>query len=66
MKETEPLPCPFCKSSNIRISEHIRFDIKEGIIIEPISVQCIDCGANGPTIMYIEKTIETWNAAPRN
>lgn len=57
----EPLNCPFCNSSSIRIPKNIFFNKEDKLIFEGTSVVCIDCGASGPPIGYVKDIIKAWN-----
>lgn len=48
-----PLPCPFCQSSNVEFS-----DGSDCII-------CNDCNAFGPTSQSPERAVILWNRCPR-
>ncbi len=52
-------PCPFCNSDNLRVSKNFKNDGKLTMI--NCFVCCEDCGANGPTIVYVEDPIKAWN-----
>lgn len=46
-------PCPFCKSSEVEVSESI-FSLSAFFI-------CIQCRANGPVKESVSKSIKAWN-----
>ncbi len=51
---TEPLPCPFCGSTNIRAHVY-------GGGEPDAFMQCHDCSADGPNGLNREGAIEAWN-----
>lgn len=63
-KEIKLLPCPFCRSENVR---PIHFDGQWGYSSSEDYVTCRSCGTNGPIVKdrncgnNIERAIEKWN-----
>ena len=58
------LPCPFCKGMNLRIpKQFIMINDFEDCLVHESCVQCIDCGASGPTSAHIgsENIRKEWN-----
>jgi Lar family restriction alleviation protein len=59
---TELKSCPFCGSDDLRKSNNFYFCKKEKQVKEMVTfVQCNNCGADGPTIAYVEDTVKAWN-----
>ena len=56
------LPCPFCNSKHLRVVEFplLNNDCTDCTTICS-HVRCIDCGADGPRIAFVEDVIKAWN-----
>ncbi len=62
MTTTTLLPCPFCKSNELRIRKlpKIDKDFQDFKMYESC-VECLNCGADGPKIAYVDDVITAWN-----
>lgn len=60
--EMEFKPCPFCGDKDLRVTKDFSISKDLGtIIMKECSVCCLNCGATGPTIVYVEDPIDAWN-----
>lgn len=57
------IPCPFCKSKNLRISKEpkISQDLQYFSFVD-CCVECLNCGADGPKIAFVDDVKKAWNA----
>ena len=59
--ETELKSCPFCGDNNLRIIKDFSFAEDLSLKITECLVSCLNCGASGPSIVFVENAIEGWN-----
>lgn len=62
------LPCPFCGSTEIKIRkiplvdrDCEEFEVYNNFKIHSIFVECMRCGARGPTIAFVDNVISAWD-----
>ena len=58
----ELLPCPFCRSKDLRIRGLPRiYNDLTGFEIVSSHVECLNCGADGPKIAFVKDVVIAWN-----
>lgn len=56
------LPCPFCASNDLRTKKTPIFNDDFSIYkMIDSRVQCLNCGADGPALAFVEDVKNAWN-----
>ncbi len=57
---TELKPCPFCGSNQLRTPMNVSIRNSK-VEMKPTHVSCMECGADGPPITYVDDVVKAWN-----